>query len=89
MKFLLLTLCLFSTVAFAKNYRVSINGMSCGSCAEKITKKFQEDSNNQKVEVSHEKGQMTLITKKDANEDDIKNTLSKMGYEVSKIEVYK
>lgn len=89
MKKLLLTLCLISTAAFAKNYRVSINGMSCGSCAEKITNAFKSDPNVEKVEVSHEKGQMTLITKKDTKEEDIKNTLSKMGYEVSKIEIYK
>lgn len=89
MKLFILTIALLSTSAFAKNYRVYIKGMSCGSCSEKITKAFVQDPNNEKVVVDHTKGQMTLVTKKDAKEEDIKNTLTKMGYEVSTIETYK
>lgn len=86
---LFLAALLVSTAAFAKNYRVSISGMTCGSCAERITKEFKKDPNIEKVEVDHNKGLMTLVTKKDAKEDQIKKSITDMGYEVTKIEIYK
>lgn len=89
MKKLILVTMLVSTTAFAKNYRISISGMSCGSCAQKITKEFKKDANVEKVDVDHEKGLMTLTTKKDAKDGDIKKTINDMGYEVTKIEIYK
>ncbi|MEK2687631.1 heavy-metal-associated domain-containing protein [Bdellovibrio sp. GT3] len=77
---------LASTFAFAaETETVGVNGMVCSFCAQGITKKFQEQPEVDKVDVSLEKKFVKLTYKdgKKLSHEKISSLLKDAGYEVS------
>jgi mercuric ion binding protein len=87
MKSTILALSLFlSSMAFAaESETVGVKGMVCSFCAQGITKKFQEQPEVAKVEVSLEKKFVKLTYKegKKLTHEKIETLLKDAGYEVS------
>jgi mercuric ion binding protein len=77
---------LFSMNAFAaETETVGVKGMVCSFCAQGITKKFQEQPEVSKVEVSLEKKfvKLTYNEGKKLSHEKIETLLKDAGYEVS------
>jgi copper chaperone CopZ len=82
MKNFILFCFLFSTNVIAKNYQVNVGGMSCESCAKKITEKFQTLKHVKQVKVNVQDDLMSIETEgeQELSEDLIKSTLTELGY---------
>jgi mercuric ion binding protein len=87
MKAVILTFSLLiSSLAFAaETETVGVKGMVCSFCAQGITKKFQEQPEVNKVEVSLENKyvKLTYNDGKKLSHDKIETLLKDAGYEVS------
>lgn len=89
MKAILLTVSLlFSQISFAsaaETETVGVKGMVCAFCAQGITKKFQEQPEVDKVDVSLENKYVKLTYKegKKLSHEKISELLTDAGYEVS------
>lgn len=82
MKFLTYFILFFSLNLYAKTFFVKIGGMSCESCAEKISKKFLEDKSVKKASISLKDDllELDLDEQSKLNEDKIKATIEELGY---------
>lgn len=82
MKIIIIITLLFSTNLFAKTYSVLIGGMSCESCAKKITEKFQSLKYVKQVKVNVQDDLMMIETEGENQLSDelIKSNLTELGY---------
>lgn len=87
---LFLGLALFHSPVFAagEKVEVSVKGMSCGHCVEKITSRFASEKAVDQVHVSLEEKKVHVLLKDSQNLSDqrVREILEKEGYEVAKIE---
>ncbi|WP_413561374.1 heavy-metal-associated domain-containing protein [Bdellovibrio sp. HCB209] len=88
MKAVLLTVVLFISqiaLAAAETETVGVKGMVCSFCAQGITKKFQDQPEIDKVDVSLENKYVKLTYKegKKLSHEKIETLLKDAGYEVS------
>lgn len=77
-----------SSFAYAKDLRVTVNGMVCSFCAQGIQKKFSAQTAVKSVDVNLEDHLVKVVLKDDADltDDIVTEILVGAGYTVSKIE---
>ncbi len=61
---------------------VGIEGMACGMCEAHINDAVRQAFSVKKVTSSHTKKQTVIIAENDISEQDLKNAISKAGYDV-------
>ena len=61
---------------------VGIEGMACGMCEAHINDAVRQAFSVKKVTSSHTKKQTGIIAENDISEQDLKNAISKAGYDV-------
>ena len=61
---------------------VGVEGMACGMCEAHINDAVRQAFSIKKVTSSHTKKQTVIITENDISEQDLKNAISKAGYDV-------
>jgi copper chaperone CopZ len=83
-----LSLILLSLSAFAKDIKVTVNGMVCSMCAQGIEKKFKTNAAVSKINVDLDAKVVTIETasKLDISDDEIKKVITEAGYNVRSIE---
>ena len=61
---------------------VGVEGMACGMCEAHINDAVRQAFSVKKVTSSHTKKQTVIIAENDISEQDLKNAISKAGYDV-------
>lgn len=61
-------------------YILGIDGMRCGMCEVHVEDKLRRAIKLKKVNASHIKNNVVVISELDLNEEDFKNILDKTGY---------
>lgn len=61
---------------------VGVEGMACGMCEAHINDAVRQNFSVKKVTSSHTKKQTVIIAENDISEQDLKNAISKAGYDV-------
>lgn len=61
-------------------YILGIDGMRCGMCEVHVEDKLRRAIKLKKVNASHIKNNVVVITESELNEEDFKNILDKTGY---------
>lgn len=61
---------------------VGVEGMACGMCEAHINDAVRQAFSIKKVTSSHTKKQTVIIAENDISEQDLKNAISKAGYDV-------
>ena len=61
---------------------VGIEGMACGMCEAHVNEAIRNTFRVKKVTSSHTKKQTIILAEQDIPEEDLKNVVSKAGYEV-------
>ncbi|PIN93826.1 hypothetical protein COU54_01525 [Candidatus Pacearchaeota archaeon CG10_big_fil_rev_8_21_14_0_10_31_24] len=69
-----------------KKLKLVIEGMHCASCASNIERSLNKIEGIKSVSISMMLKKATLEVEDNVSVDDVKNAISKSGYEVSKIE---
>lgn len=65
-----------------KKMLFNVEGITCGGCVRKITNKFAQDSQIEKVEVSDDKKQVVFQGSDELSGMTIKSELEELGFEV-------
>lgn len=79
---------LFSSIIKEENrwkYTVEVSGMKCPKCEARANEAIQEVFAGKKVKSSHETNETIIICKDELDESKIKETITKVGYEVGDI----
>lgn len=79
---LLMTL---SSLVFAAKVEVAISGMSCGSCAMKITEALNKTGKCEGVKVDTETKKASFETKGEISDGEISKAIEEAGYKATKI----
>ena len=66
-------------------YTVQVDGMMCGMCEAHTNSAVRRDFPVKKVTSSHQKGETTILTEQELDEEALRKTISELGYEVGEI----
>jgi len=64
---------------------LKIDGMMCGMCESHINDAIRNSFDVKKVNSSHTKGEMVIVSREALDEDKIKSVIDKTGYELKSI----
>lgn len=64
-------------------YILGIDGMACGMCEMHVEDKLRKAIKLKKVNASHIKNNVTVITELELNEEDFKKILDPTGYRIT------
>jgi mercuric ion binding protein len=81
-------LLLFSSLSFAKEIKVNVQGMVCSMCAQGIQKKFSSVPEVKTLNVNLDEKTVRIQTEgdKDVSDEVIKKLIQEAGYNVASIE---
>lgn len=72
-------------VYFMTEITVKVNGMQCGMCEAHINDAVRRAFRVKKVSSSHTRGQTTIVTEGDIDENDLRRVIGDSGYEVESV----
>lgn len=67
-------------------YTIQVGGMMCGMCEAHVNDAVRKAYPVKKVNSSHSKGQTTIISEEELDEQGLRNTIQSTGYEVGGIQ---
>ncbi len=78
----------FPIASFAKDLTLTVKGMTCGSCAKGIEKKFKRNEAVKDVKADFDTGKVliSLKDKADISDDQLQKMIKDSGYSIEKIE---
>ena len=65
-----------------KEYKMEVEGMSCGGCEKRIENIIQKISGVDKVEADYKKGTVIIKSKDSVTEKEIKEKIEKIGFNI-------
>lgn len=65
---------------FKKNVTISVDGMSCDHCANKVKNTLESINGISKVKVNLNKKEVVIYYKEDINLGEIETTINDLGY---------
>lgn len=66
-------------------YTVQVSGMMCGMCESHVNDAVRRAFMVKKVASSRSKGETTVVTERELDEDALRNAIAAIGYEVGEI----
>lgn len=69
-----------------KKLKITINGMHCASCASNVERSLKKISGVKEVSVSVMTKKAFVETEKDISQDELKQAVKKVGYDIVSIE---
>ena len=68
-----------------QQYTLKIDGMMCGMCESHVNESIRNAFSVKKVTSSQAKGETIILTEKDLDENKLKETIDKTGYQLLSI----
>ena len=65
-----------------QQYTLKIDGMMCGMCESHVNENIRNAFSVKKVTSSHSKGETIILTEEDLDENKLKETIDKTGYQL-------
>ena len=65
-----------------QQYTLKIDGMMCGMCESHVNENIRNAFSVKKVTSSHSKGETMILTEEDLDENKLKETIDKTGYQL-------
>lgn len=65
-----------------QQYTLKIDGMMCGMCESHVNENIRNVFSVKKVTSSHSKGETIILTEEDLDENKLKETIDKTGYQL-------
>ena len=65
-----------------QQYTLKIDGMMCGMCESHVNDNIRNAFSVKKVTSSHSKGETIILTEEDLDENKLKETIDKTGYQL-------
>ena len=65
-----------------QQYTLKIDGMMCGMCESHVNENIRNAFSLKKVTSSHSKGETIILTEEDLDENKLKETIDKTGYQL-------
>ena len=65
-----------------QQYTLKIDGMMCGMCESHVNENIRNAFSVKKVTSSHSKGETIILTEEDLDENKLKQTIDKTGYQL-------
>ena len=65
-----------------QQYTLKIDGMMCGMCESLVNENIRNAFSVKKVTSSHSKGETIILTEEDLDENKLKETIDKTGYQL-------
>ena len=67
-------------------YTLKIDGMMCGMCEAHMNDAIRRDFKVKKVTSSHSKGETVIIAAEELDEEQIKKTVTELGYDLNGVD---